>query len=128
MRKLTMVLLAAMIATAACGGHPILSAGPGSGQSQSSLGGTHPNVLQGGAVPINWTQFTPSTPSLNYFGIVAGPDKNMWFIDAGDALLVKMTMAGTTTTFSLNGFAAYAMAVGADQRFYFVEDHGTKID
>jgi len=68
---------------------------------RSSAPVVNPQVLQTGGLPTNWTRFTPNTYSESYGGIVAGPDKNMWFLDWLGPGLVKMSMSGATTEYPL---------------------------
>jgi virginiamycin B lyase len=81
-----------------------------------------PEVHQTGAIPINWTQFTPGTPSGIYLGIARGPDNNIWFTDPADSLLLRITNTGLTTHFRIHppppGTGANNLAVGADNKLY----------
>ncbi|HYK54605.1 MAG TPA: hypothetical protein VEV38_13880 [Candidatus Eremiobacteraceae bacterium] len=85
----------------------------------------HPYVLQGGGLPSNWTRFAPNTYSPDYRGIVAGPDKNMWFLDATGPGLVKLTMTGNATEYPLPIDQVYelnpeAIALAPSGRFYIL--------
>jgi streptogramin lyase len=82
-----------------------------------AVGQAAPLVQQSGNLPVQWTQFTPSTPSKIYQGIVAGPDKNMWFDDRNGDSIVKMTMTGAATVYPL-GHKTYDLAAGADGKLY----------
>lgn len=82
----------------------------------------YPEVRQTGAIPVNWTQFTPGTPGGVYLGITRAPDNNLWFTDPADSLLVRMTNTGVATQFTIHppppGGGAGAVAVGADNKLY----------
>lgn len=79
-----------------------------------------PKVVQTGKAPANWTQFSPATASGDqYWGIVVGPDDNMWFAELNDGKLIRVSMAGTIKIFTLGStFAPKYLAVGSDRNFW----------
>jgi streptogramin lyase len=83
-------------------------------------GGVQPKVVQNGKVPTNWTQLTIANTCTDFcFGIVVGPDKNMWMADRSGNQVDRVTMKGTSTAFPLPpSFNAYAIGVGADNDLY----------
>ncbi len=126
-RPHVLVVSVALLALAGCGsGQSLTPPVGGAGADNSSLA---PRVFQRGTVPIMWTQFsTPASFTTNE-SVVAGPDHNMWFGNAGPTGgLLRVTMAGIMTLFPLHyacGEATpcvfqsgYGMAVGSDGKIY----------
>jgi len=127
------VLVASLVllALAGCGSTQILTPSmtpplEGAGAENTLLA---PDVFQRGTVPIMWTQFSPPASFTTNESVVAGPDRNMWFGNAGAAGgLLRVTMAGAMTLFPLKyacGQATpcvfqsgYGMAVGSDGKIY----------
>ena len=79
-----------------------------------------PQVVQRGKTPVDWTQFSPSTPpGVQYWGIVAGPDRAMWLAELNDGELIRVSMSGNIKIISLNStFAPKFLAVGADRNLW----------
>ncbi len=122
-----LVASVALLALAGCGpGQSLTPPLVGAGAETSSLA---PRVVQRGTVPIMWTQFSPPAAFTTNESVVAGPDRNMWFGNAGPVGgLLRVTMAGAMTLFPLHyacGQATpcvfqsgYGMAVGSDGKIY----------
>jgi len=88
---------------------------PSSSPAASGLG---PDVIQTGKKPVDWTQFTPPIAQNRYFGIVAGPDGNMWFTEEVTGDLNRITMQGAVKSFNISSDAPNYLAVGRDKKFY----------
>ena len=128
MRTLFIVACVSLV-LAGCGYHgaaPMPATNPMRGSNaEPGLPLAQPEVIQNGATS-HWKQFAPKTVSGIYRGIVAGPDKNMWFADNNGNRLARLTMAGSLHEFPLtfvrggvaNGFPPLFMTVGSDGKFY----------
>jgi streptogramin lyase len=112
MRKAACLMTAvASVVIAGCGPR---GAAPVSSAAQGAAFLATPQVIQRGRQPLNWVQFVPQTTSTNLYGIVVGPDGNMWFTDStASGGLVRMSMTGSVKELSLGGsaFAPYTLSV-----------------
>ena len=122
--------------------HPISSAVQGpveltatvtplSGARAAAKTATVSVTISGGAQICGvFTEFAIPTSRSNPKHIVAGPDGNLWFTEAGGSRIGKITTAGRITEFSIgvttdsqpNGIAA-----GTDGNLWFTETSGNRI-
>jgi virginiamycin B lyase len=128
MRNKLICIGAMCIILAGCGGH----------QALPSLGGgtsSHPQVVQNGTIPVQWTQFAWGNAVNNPHqidGMVTGTDKNIWYTDYNGQDLIQITMAGKTKKIALTygtgtHFYPGSIAVGADGKFYMSSASATGI-
>jgi streptogramin lyase len=112
---------AILLALAACSGaHPLMPpvAGPG--------GSIDHYVLQNGGSPQNWTTFSPAGSGGLFSDGVVGPDKNLWFTDANNERINRITMTGSVKFFAPSVVAFY-LTVGADKKFYVTNGDNDQI-
>jgi streptogramin lyase len=113
MRISRLIAACVLVALSGCAGQTGLPAHVGSDSS------VLPKVIQKNQPPVNWVQFKPGTASPNYVGVIAGPNKTMWFSDYSRNGLVSITMTGKATEFSLPASTApFSLAMGADKNVY----------
>ena len=74
-------------------------------------------VIQNGKSPANWTTFSPAGSGGLFSDSVVGPDKNIWFAEANNERLNRVTMTGTVK-FLNPSVPAFYLTVGADKKFY----------
>lgn len=91
--------------------HPLL---PGVGASAGS--GQHDVLQKGGGTP-NWTTFSPTGSGGHFVGVVVGPDKNLWFAEANNERLNRITMTGALKVLSPS-VPPFYLTLGADKKFY----------
>ena len=112
--KTAAALIATLFTVCAAGcsmSHPLLPAMGGSARSP------HHDVLQNGGSPQNWTTFSPKGSGGHFVGVVVGPDNNLWFDDANNEVLVRVTMTGSPKILQPS-VAPFYLTVGADKKFY----------
>ena len=111
MRRLFFVAAVALAIAACSSAHPLLPQVGGSGPSVNHF------VLQNGGSPANWTTFSPVGSGGLFADGVIGPDKNLWFTDANNERINRITMTGSVKFYNPSVVAFY-LTVGADKKFY----------
>lgn len=105
-------IAAIAFALSGCGSaHPLLPQLTGTGGSVNHY------VLQNGGSPTNWTTFSPVGSGGLFSDAVIGPDKNLWFTEANNERINRITMTGAVK-FLNPSVVAFYLTVGADKKFY----------
>jgi virginiamycin B lyase len=75
------------------------------------------------------TEFSVPTASGNPYGLVTGPDDNLWFTEYTGNKIGRITTLGTITEFSIPtaNSATYGIVAGPDGNLWFVETGTGKI-
>jgi streptogramin lyase len=85
--------------------------------------------LEDRCVPtVNITEFSKGiTPHAGPSSITAGPDGNLWFIEALGDQIARITPAGVVTEFSSGTYGAQDITTGPDGNLWFTEYAGDRI-
>jgi len=68
------------------------------------------------------TYYFQNSASPSFEDLAAGSDGALWISDWADGQIVRMTMTGTFTTFSLDGGGPLGVIAGPDRAIWFVEN------
>ena len=119
--RASICVAAIALALAGCGSaHPLLPQIAGAGGSASN------DVLQKGGSTPNWTMFSPAGSGGLFPDAVLGPDKNLWFTEANNERINRVTMTGSVKFFNPSVVAFY-LTVGADKKFYVTNGNDDQI-
>jgi virginiamycin B lyase len=113
-RILQLLIATCAVVAAGCGGVHSVAQGP---QVTGRGGALHPEVLQNGKPPANWRTFSPAGAGGLFLDVVVGADKNLWFAEANNLKLVRVSMTGSVKIVT-PAIPAFYLAVGADKKFY----------
>lgn len=72
------------------------------------------------------TEFNTSSAASNPFGVIQGPDGNMWVTQYTGNKIAKVTADGTVTEYAVSG-GPVGITVGPDNNLWFTEYTGNKI-
>jgi streptogramin lyase/Tol biopolymer transport system component len=86
-------------------------------------------VSSSGATAESITEFPIPTASSYPWGIAAGPDGNLWFVEGTGNKIGRITTAGVVTEFSIPtaGAEPRGITAGPDGNLWFTEESGNKI-
>lgn len=56
---------------------------------------------------------------IGYFGITTGPDGNIWFAEAGNSVITRVTPGGTVTETPAGGIAPFVVTSGPDGALWY---------
>jgi streptogramin lyase len=73
-------------------------------------------------------EFQIASPALDAtpYGIVVGPDNNLW-VACGGGIIVRATPSGILTEFPVAGSTSFGIVVGPDQNLWFADWGGSRI-
>jgi virginiamycin B lyase len=98
------------------------------GSAESGASSTVSSAVTGKVVAAGTAAAYTLTKGSHPYGIVAGPDSNLWFTNAATAKIGKITTSGTITSYSLPAGSSPAnMAAGPDGKLWFAESGTSKI-
>lgn len=83
-----------------------------------SAGSARPISMFSSPAAPTWKVFTPGNSFSIFYGIVNGPQHDVWVADNTDELLFRFDQAGNAQSYSVSPFSPNQMMIGADGAFY----------